>query len=58
MSARLIAAAALGIVLFTGSGLAETPLKSGPQVGERNNRRGFYPQWVAGPAGGQRRCPV
>jgi hypothetical protein len=58
MSARLIATAALGVVLFAGSGLAETPLKSGPQVGDRNNKRGFLPQWVAGPAAGQRRCPV
>jgi hypothetical protein len=58
MSARLIASAALTALLLTSSGLAETPLKSGPQVGERNNRRGFYPQWVAGPATGQRRCPV
>ncbi len=63
MSARLIAAAALGAVLFVGSGLADTPLpsgplKSGPQVGDRNNKRGFFPQWVTGPATGQRRCPV
>jgi hypothetical protein len=58
MSARLIAAAALGVVLFTDIGLAETPLKSGPQVGDRNNKRGFMPQWVTGPAAGQRRCPV
>ena len=58
MATRLLASAGLGALLLTSSGLAETPLKSGPQVGERNNRRGFYPQWVAGPAAGQRRCPV
>jgi hypothetical protein len=58
MSSRLIATAALGALLFAGTGLAENPLRSGPQVGERNNRRGFFPQWVAGPAAGERRCPV
>jgi hypothetical protein len=58
MSSRLIATAALGALLFAGNSLAENPLKSGPQVGERNNMRGFFPQWVAGPAAGQRRCPV
>jgi len=58
MSARLLASAAVAALLLASSGLAETPLKSGPQVGERNNRRGFYPNWVAGPAAGQRRCPV
>ena len=53
-----IASAALGALLLASSGLAEIPLKSGPQVGERNNKRGFYPKWVAGPAAGQNRCPV
>jgi hypothetical protein len=36
----------------------QVPLKSGPQVGAENNRRGFFPQWVTGPSAGQRRCPV
>jgi hypothetical protein len=61
MSARLIVCATLGALLLTSSGLAETPLtplKSGPQVGDRNNLRGFFPNWVTGPAAGQRRCPV
>jgi hypothetical protein len=58
MSPRLIVCTALGALLLASSGLAEDSLKSGPQVGERNNRRGFYPNWIAGPAAGQRRCPV
>ena len=37
MSARPIAVAALGFLLLTNSGLADTSLKSGPQVGEKNN---------------------
>ena len=58
MTARLIAGTALAVLLFAGDGRAEDPLKSGPQVGARNNRGGFYPQFVAGPGTGERRCPV
>ena len=58
MTPRLIAGAALAALLLASAGLAEDPLKSGPQVGTRNDRDGFYPQWVAGPCSGQRRCPV
>ena len=40
-------------------GLQELPpLKSGPPVGARNNRSGFFPNYVAGAFTGQRRCPV
>ena len=58
MTSRFTAGTALTVLLLAGSVLAEEPLKSGPQVGDRNNRRGFYPEWVAGPASGERRCPV
>ena len=58
MTPRLMAGAALAALLLAGAGLADPPLKSGPPVGARNNRTGFYPQYVAGPGTGQRRCPV
>jgi hypothetical protein len=56
MTPRLIASAALAVVLLGGTVQAEEPLKSGPPVGAKNNRRGFFPEFVTGP--GQRRCPV
>jgi hypothetical protein len=58
MTPRLIASAALVAVLFGGHAQAEDPLKSGPPVGAENNRRGFRPQFVAGPSAGQNLCPV
>ena len=58
MTPRLIASAALAVLLLGGNGPAEGPLTSGPPVGARNNRRGFFPQFVTGPLAGQRRCPV
>jgi hypothetical protein len=58
MTARLITSAALAALLFAGSAPAEEPLKSGPGVGERNNRGKFLPQFVTGPFTGERRCPV
>jgi hypothetical protein len=58
MPPRLIASAALAAVLLGGFARAEEPLKSGPQVGEDNNRRGFRPKFVAGPSAGQNLCPV
>jgi hypothetical protein len=57
MTSRL-RASALAVLLLGGSVLAEEPLKSGPPVGAANDRNGFYPQWLTGPAAGQRRCPV
>ncbi len=49
----------LAVALLGGSVLAaDDGLKSGPQVGAGNDRRGFYPQWVSGPSAGERRCPV
>jgi hypothetical protein len=58
MTPRLIASAALAALLLASNGLAQEPLKSGPPVGARNNRGGFYPQLVTGPGAGERRCPV
>ncbi len=58
MTSRLIASAALAALLMGGNVRAEDPLKSGPQVGAKNNRSGFLPQFVTGPLAGQRRCPV
>jgi hypothetical protein len=59
MAQHVLAGAACASLLFAGAGLADPPpLKSGPPVGARNNRTGFYPQYVAGPGTGQRRCPV
>ena len=57
MTARLIASAAIAALLIAGNGLAEE-LKSGPPVGGKNNRGGFYPNHVTGPGAGERRCPV
>jgi len=58
MPQRIIASAAFAVLLLGGNARADEPLKSGPQVGEENDRRGFYPQWVTGPSAGKRRCPV
>jgi hypothetical protein len=58
MTHRLLSTAALAVLLLVGSVPAEEPLKSGPPVGARNNRGGFYPNFVAGPFAGEDRCPV
>jgi hypothetical protein len=58
MPPRLIAGAALAALLLVGAARAEDPLKSGPPVGAENDRRGFRPQFVAGPSTGQSLCPV
>ncbi len=58
MTTRLIASAALAALLLTGTGFSEELMKSGPQVGGRNNRGAFYPNLVTGPGAGERRCPV
>jgi hypothetical protein len=57
MTSRLMAAAALAVALMGGKLTAE-PLVSGPQVGCDNDRRGFRPNFVAGPSAGQNLCPV
>jgi hypothetical protein len=57
MTTSLIAGVALAAML-AGPFPAEIQLKSGPPVGARNNRNGFYPQIVAGHLAGERRCPV
>jgi hypothetical protein len=56
MTPSLIAGT-LAALLF-GAAPARVPLKSGPPVGARNDRSGFIPQLVAGPAAGVRLCPV
>jgi hypothetical protein len=58
MLPRLIVGTALAALLLGGHGLAADPLKSGPPVGAKNDRNGFFPQWVTGPSAGQSRCPV
>jgi hypothetical protein len=58
MISRLVASAALAVLLSAGSVQAQGPLKSGPPVGTANDRSGFYPQYVTGPCAGQRLCPV
>jgi hypothetical protein len=58
MTARLIAGAALGVLLLADGGPAQEPLKSGPPVGAENDRSGFRPQFVAGPSAGKSLCPV
>jgi hypothetical protein len=58
MLPRLIASAAIASILFATSGQAAAPLKSGPQVGDKNNRSGFYPNWVAGFCANEHMCPV
>jgi hypothetical protein len=57
MTPRSLASAALAALLLGGSAPADD-LKSGPQVGADNDRRGFRPQFVAGPSAGQSLCPV
>jgi hypothetical protein len=47
----------MAAVLLAGSALADD-LKSGPQVGCDNDRSGFRPQFVTGPAAGKSLCPV
>lgn len=58
MTPRLIASAAVAVLMLAGHVLAEAPLKSGPPVGAKNNRGAFHPQLVTGPGAGERRCPV
>jgi hypothetical protein len=58
MAPRFLACAACAFLLLAGPLQADTPLRSGPQVGSGNDRRGFCPQWVTGPCAGKRLCPV
>jgi hypothetical protein len=58
MTPRLLAGAALAVLLLGGAARADDPLKSGPPVGADNDRSGFKPQFVAGPSAGQKLCPV
>lgn len=56
MTPRLLTSAVLAAILLGGSLPADEPLKSGPPVGAKNNRSGFFPEFVTGP--GEPRCPV
>jgi hypothetical protein len=56
MTPGIITSTALAAMLF--AGVPIEPLKSGPPIGARNNRGGFFPQLVSGPGAGERRCPV
>jgi hypothetical protein len=58
MFTGLIASTALAALLLDGHAPARVPLKSGPQVGAGNDRSGFRPEILAGPATGKRLCPV
>jgi hypothetical protein len=58
MTVRLLASTALATLLLAGSTPAWEPLRSGPQVGARNNLGGFFPRHIAGPEAGERLCPV
>jgi hypothetical protein len=58
MTLRLLAGAALAALLLGGPLPAAEPLRSGPPVGAKNNRSGFFPQFVAGPSAGDQMCPV
>ncbi len=57
MTPRLIASAAL-IAVLLGAAPPPAPLASGPPIGAKNNRSGFFPQYVAGAFAGEHRCPV
>ncbi len=58
MTPGLIASTALAALLLAGPGTPVEAMKSGPPIGARNNRGGFFPQLVSGPGAGERRCPV
>lgn len=58
MAARTFAFAVCALILVAGSMQADAPLKSGPPVDSKNNRRGFTPKWVTGPCAGKHLCPV
>jgi hypothetical protein len=58
MAGRYLVGAAVAALLVAGNGWADELLKSGPPVGAKNNRGGFFPNLVTGPGAGERRCPV
>ena len=53
-----LSSVAIGLLLFAGQLIPSEPLRSGPQVGDPNNKRGFTPKWVTGPCAGKHLCPV
>ena len=58
MNRSLLAGVAYSLFVIAGELIAQEPLRSGPQVGAPNNRRGFSPNWVTGPCAGEHLCPV
>lgn len=56
MTPTILATTAITVLLL--DPIPPEPLKSGPPVGAKNNRGGFFPNLVAGPGAGERRCPV
>ncbi len=58
MSRWVFAGASCAFLVLAGLVQAENPLQSGPPVGARNDRTGFFPQWLTGPCAGKRLCPV
>jgi hypothetical protein len=58
MNRYLLAGVACSLLVLAGDLIAQAPMKSGPQAGDRNNRRGFSPTWVTGPCSGKHLCPV
>ena len=58
MTRGIFASAACAFLMLTGLVHADSRLQSGPPVGARNDRTGFFPNWVTGPCAGKRLCPV
>ena len=58
MPQRFLAGAVCAFFVLAGVMHADSPLRSGPPVGARNDRDGFFPKWVTGPCAGKRLCPV
>jgi hypothetical protein len=58
MPPRFLAGTAFTLLLLAGPLPADPPLKSGPPVGARNNRSGFFIDWLTGNCAGQNLCPV
>jgi hypothetical protein len=58
MSRCVFAVASCAFLMLGGLVQADSRLQSGPPVGARNDRTGFFPNWLTGPCAGKRLCPV
>jgi hypothetical protein len=58
MTRCLLSGVACSFLVLSGAVNSSEPLRSGPQVGESNNRRPFGPKWLSGPWAGKGICPV